>query len=69
MSTYAVELDTTVCNGYGNCVLAAPELFELDPVTNLGRVLVERADDTQSYELLDAVADCPVRAITATRQP
>lgn len=55
-----VEVDDDVCNGYGNCVIAAPAVFDLDPDTNLAVVLENpTADDA----VLEAVADCPVRAI------
>ena len=64
---YDVTVDREVCNAYTNCVLAAPDVFELDPAANVAVVLVNPVvghDD----EVLEAVDDCPARAIKATRR-
>lgn len=61
--THIVEVDEQLCNGYGNCVIAAPAVFDLDPATDLAVVLESpTADD----DVLEAVAECPVHAIRAT---
>ena len=61
--TYDIEVDEQACNGYGNCVITAPAVFDLDPDTNMAIVLESPTDDDA---VLEAVADCPVYAIRAT---
>lgn len=61
--TYRVTIDEATCNGYGNCVLAAPEVFDLDPVTNIAVVLEGHPVDDDAGALEEAEMDCPVRAI------
>jgi ferredoxin len=66
--SYSVEINQETCNGYGNCIVAAPDVFDLDPDTNIA-VLREGhpvADDDEMLE--EAEADCPVRAIVLKRQ-
>jgi ferredoxin len=65
--TYRVAIDEKTCNGYGNCVLAAPSVFDLDARTNVAVVLDGHPVDDDSEALEDAEADCPVRAITLSR--
>jgi ferredoxin len=65
--TYRVDIDETTCNGYGNCVLAAPDVFDLDPETNVAVVLDGHPVDGDAAALEEAEADCPVRAITLSR--
>ncbi|MBB4689676.1 ferredoxin [Amycolatopsis jiangsuensis] len=66
--SYSIEINEKACNGYGNCIVAAPEVFDLDPETNIAVIRAggnsETADDE---ELEEAAADCPVRAITLRR--
>lgn len=62
-----VEVDVAVCNGYGNCAVAAPEVFDLDPDTNIVLVKPGRPTDDDEDAVLEAVADCPVRALKAGR--
>jgi ferredoxin len=58
-----LHVDDEVCNGYGNCVIAAPEVFDLDPNTNIAVVLPGRPLEADSHAVEEAIADCPVRAI------
>jgi ferredoxin len=58
-----LELDLGKCNGYGNCVLAAPGMFELDLASNVPVLLQDEWDDGQRAELAAAVADCPAAAL------
>jgi ferredoxin len=59
------EVDQDVCNGFGNCTVAAPGVFRLDPNTHLsvaGPMTEEHLEDVE-----EAVADCPVQAILLRR--
>lgn len=57
-----VEIDRDLCVGFGDCVDAAPEAFELDGE----EIAVFTApEDTTREELLRACRACPVDAITA----
>ena len=59
-----ISIDTSLCNGYGNCAFAAPDVFDVDLRANLA-VLKDDVDlDTVELDLVrEAAADCPVRAI------
>ncbi|UAK31275.1 ferredoxin [Nocardia asteroides] len=57
------HIDAAVCNGYGNCLVAAPEVFDLDPETNIAFTQPGRPAEGDRDSLFEAEADCPVRAI------
>ncbi|GAA4392255.1 ferredoxin [Tsukamurella soli] len=61
--TETLELDLERCNGYGNCVFAAPDMFELDLVSNLAVLLREDWSDDERATMAAAVADCPAAAL------
>lgn len=52
------------CIGSGSCVGVAPEYFRLDAAGRSQPVTVDVAPDDE--DLLDAVASCPMEAITVT---
>ena len=57
-------LDRVRCQGYGNCVIAAPEFFDVDDSGHV--VLLIAADDLpddRTAEIKQAVRDCPVAAL------
>lgn len=57
-----VEVDLSRCQGYGNCLGAAPEIFDLD---DSGLVLIRRQPTVSDEESARAGAKlCPVQAIT-----
>jgi ferredoxin len=58
-----VELDEGLCNGFGNCVVSAPDVFDLDPATNLAVVKISPVPADLADAALEAEADCPVRAL------
>ncbi|MFJ6095162.1 ferredoxin [Williamsia muralis] len=60
--TVRIDIDTAACNGYGNCLVAAPEVFELDN-NNIATVLPGRPTAADLDEVREAVADCPARAL------
>jgi ferredoxin len=57
-----IKVNRDTCHGYGNCVLVAEELFDLD---DDGIVVVKRnADAAQLGALRRAVYDCPTNSIS-----
>ncbi|NYI80390.1 ferredoxin [Nocardioides panzhihuensis] len=62
-ATEVLELDLDKCNGYGNCVFAAPELFELDLASNLPLFLKQEWTEAEHATVAGAVADCPANAL------
>jgi len=59
-------VDESRCSGYGCCVLTAPELFELDAVKDMARVINPHLLDELRSNAEAAVRSCPVKAITIT---
>jgi ferredoxin len=58
-----VILDRVKCQGHGQCLLFAADLFELDD-DGIAILLNEHPDESQRANVLDAIRACPVRAIT-----
>jgi ferredoxin len=57
-------LDRVRCQGYGNCVIAAPDVFDVDDCGHV--VLLIAADDLpddRTADIKQAVRDCPVAAL------
>lgn len=59
MSTYRIEIDRSLCSGFGSCVDASPRHFSLDG-SGVATVLVAETDDDA---VLDAAGSCPMGAI------
>lgn len=57
-----VSVDRQICQNYGQCMLAAPEVFDLDDAGEL--VYQPDPDDSLRAEVEAAVMACPVQAIT-----
>jgi ferredoxin len=60
-----LTVDLSRCQGYGNCVSAAPELFDLDD-SGMAVVLIEEPDEGRLAAAQNAVRVCPVAAIAVT---
>ncbi|MGZ8687677.1 MAG: ferredoxin [Gaiellaceae bacterium] len=60
MSTYRIEIDRSLCSGFGTCVDTSPRHFALDD-TGIASVLVTESDDDA---VLDASGSCPMGAIS-----
>lgn len=56
---HRIEIDRSLCSGFGACAELAPEIFELDG-SGTAQVRVGRSDDPQIFE---AEAACPMGAI------
>lgn len=59
-----IELDPDLCQAYGNCLLAAPEVFELTESTPVVSVLRPAPDEAMRAQVEEAVTSCPVQALT-----
>lgn len=60
MKRYSVEIDRSLCSGFGSCTELAPELFELGP-DGIAALRVGESDDPAALAAADA---CPMGAIT-----
>ena len=60
----AIKVNRGTCQGYGNCVIAFPEAFDLD---DDGLVVLKRdtADGSQEESLRRAEYDCPTESVIA----
>jgi ferredoxin len=61
-----ISVDYTLCEGHGQCLMAAPELFDLPD--GVGQVVVLDADPPESERdrAVRAAAMCPAQAITVS---
>jgi ferredoxin len=57
-----ISVDMQVCQHYGQCVFAAPDVFDLDEKAEL--TFQAEAPDELRDDVEAAVAACPVQAIT-----
>lgn len=55
--------DRTACQGYANCVIAAPDYFDLDDDA-LVVVLRDDLPDDERKRVEEAARSCPVSALT-----
>jgi ferredoxin len=58
-----VRVNADKCEAHGECVLAAPEVFDLDEETLVSRVLIEEPDESLQPGVRAAEGLCPVRAV------
>jgi ferredoxin len=59
-----IELDPNLCQAYGNCLLSAPEVFELTQNDLVVRILQQQPDEPLRAQVEEAVTSCPVQALT-----
>lgn len=59
-----VRADQRKCQAYANCVLAAPDVFDLDDASGKVIVVVETPADERRAAVQEAVRNCPTQAIT-----
>lgn len=60
MALYRIEIDRSLCSGYGLCVDLAPDVIELDDRAEA----IVRAAETDDAAVLAAAAQCPMGAIS-----
>jgi ferredoxin len=58
-----IVLDEEACMGYANCVIEAPDLFDIDEDTDKAVVLVETPEGDQVTAAREAVRVCPAVAL------
>ncbi len=58
-----VSVDEKKCEGHGECVLIAPEVFEIDEDELVSRVLQPEPDESKHAAVRDAEMMCPMGAI------
>ncbi len=58
-----VQLDLEACQGYVCCVVAAPEVFDVDDDSGLATLKQEQPDEGLRNKVERAVRDCPTDAI------
>lgn len=59
-----VIVDLDRCNAYANCLMEAPDVFDLDDATGLVVVLNENPPEERRDKVLAAARVCPVQAIS-----
>jgi ferredoxin len=59
-----VVVDLDKCLGYANCVVDAPEVFEIPDDQMVVRLLQPTPDEALRAGVEQAVLDCPAQAIT-----
>jgi sterol 14-demethylase len=64
-----ITVDRDLCQGHGDCVLVAPEAFEVDPVERKVRLRIERPDDALRERVAEAVRRCPTGALSIDAAP
>lgn len=59
---HRIEIDSSLCSGFGSCIDVAPELFRLGE-DGIAVALVDGTADPRAVEAADA---CPMGAIVVT---
>lgn len=59
-----IAVDTGACQAYGNCMLSAPDVFDLDDDSGVVVILQERPPEDLRLAVTEAVRSCPVQALT-----
>jgi ferredoxin len=62
-----VRVDLDKCQGYGNCVLAAPDIFDVDD-SNLVVLLADPIPDDRAADVRQAVRECPTGALAVDEE-
>lgn len=58
-----VRADFEVCQGYANCVMTAPEVYDIDDDGTVV-LLKEEISDDERAKVQEAVNSCPVSALS-----
>jgi ferredoxin len=56
---YRIQIDRSLCSGFGSCLTAAPELIQL----GADGIAAASVDHTEAAAALDAAESCPMGAI------
>lgn len=66
---YKVSLDLNLCQGYANCLIEAPALFDIDEDTDKAILLNDSPGDEFRAQAEASVRGCPARAIAVEDVP
>jgi ferredoxin len=58
-----VEIDLAKCAGYGNCVEAAPDVFEMSDVADVAEVIWAEPTEGMREAVRKAARVCPTQAV------
>lgn len=58
-----VKADFNACQGYANCVVAAPDVYDIDDEGTVV-LLKDSITDDERPNVEDAVSSCPVSALS-----
>ena len=61
-----IHLDLSLCQGYGNCVMEAPQEFDLDEESGQAVLLREEVAEEARSRVEQAVLVCPMQAISVS---
>jgi ferredoxin len=67
MTRFTVNVDQDLCGGHGECVVAAPKLFDFEDDDVVSVIVPHPDDDEQQQAALRAEARCPNAAIRVER--
>lgn len=59
-----ITVDMELCEAYGECVFAAPDVFDLDEGDDTVTLVEAEPEEGRRADVERAVAACPVSAIT-----
>jgi ferredoxin len=59
-----VILDTQNCQAYANCLLTAPDVFDLDEDRGIAIIKQDNPPEELRAVVEEAVRSCPVQALT-----
>lgn len=62
--SYKVVLELDKCQGYANCLIEGPALFDFDDDANKAILKVEEPGDDLRAQAEASVRGCPARAIS-----
>jgi len=58
-----IQIDTSVCQGHGQCVHLAPEVFRMG-ADGVSEVITQDVDEALRPRIDEVVRSCPVEAIS-----
>ena len=61
--------DPHICQGYANCLVTAPDYFDLDDDDGKVSILNAHPADSDEAQVREAVGSCPVRALKLLESP
>jgi ferredoxin len=62
-----VASDHEKCLGYANCIMAAPDVFDIDD-EGVVVVLREAVEDSERGRVAESVRSCPVSALSVSER-